>query len=212
MSKQKNRKRKAFILLSLLAIFIGSSIIFVKKVSNYLYIKEEKELIKEFYDNQKQIQELGDEKKSDKSTDNQSTIKTKNNYIAVLKIPKIGLEKGLCYKGEPCNNVDQNIKILEESNMPDQAHSNLILVAHSGNGRAAYFKNIHKLEVKDTISIFYKNSEYQYEVVNWYEIEKTGVAEIVRNSEKNTLTLITCIHNTNKQVIYICEHIKAEEK
>ena len=36
------------------------------------------------------------------------------NYIAVIKIPKIGLEKGLASKGSYWNNVNRNIEILED--------------------------------------------------------------------------------------------------
>ena len=38
-----------------------------------------------------------------------------------------------------------------------------------------------------------------------YDIEKTGSANIIRNANKSTLTLVTCRHNTNKQIIIICE-------
>ena len=43
---------------------------------------------------------------------------------------------------------------------------------------------------------------------DFYDIDKTGTANIVRNAEKNTLTLITCRHNTNKQIVYICELVE----
>ena len=45
-------------------------------------------------------------------------------------------------------------------------------------------------------------------MVNSYEIEKNGYAHILRNAEKTTLTLITCKHNTNKQLIVICELVE----
>ena len=38
-----------------------------------------------------------------------------------------------------------------------------------------------------------------------YDIEKTGKAEIIKNKNTTTLTLITCRHNTNKQIVIICE-------
>ena len=44
--------------------------------------------------------------------------------------------------------------------------------------------------------------------VNSYEIEKNGYAHIVRNAEKSTLTLITCKHNTNKQIVVIWELVE----
>ena len=37
------------------------------------------------------------------------------------------------------------------------------------------------------------------------DIEKTGKAKIIRNNNVNTLTLVTCRHNTNNQIIVICE-------
>ena len=53
-----------------------------------------------------------------------------------------------------------------------------------------------------------KGKDYVYRMVNSYEIEKNGYAHILRNAEKTTLTLITCKHNTNKQLIVICELIE----
>ena len=57
-----------------------------------------------------------------------------------------------------------------------------------------------------------ENQELRSKVVNLYEIEKTGKANIVRNVEKSTLTLITCKQNTNKQIVYICELIDVREE
>ena len=96
--------------------------------------------------------------------------------------------------------------------MPDKEKGNVILAGHSGNGRISFFKNLYKLEINDYVSIFYNGSEYKYKVVNLYEIEKTGKANIVRNVEKSTLTLITCKQNTNKQIVYICELIDVREE
>lgn len=141
-------------------------------------------------------------------TEKPQPTKTKIDYFAVIKIPKIGLEKGLANKGSYYNNVNRNILVVKESDMPDKDKGNVILAGHSGSGRTAYFKNLHKLERDDEVSIFYNGNEYKYKVLNQYDIEKTGTANIVRNAEKSTLTLITCRHNTNKQIIYICELVE----
>ena len=114
----------------------------------------------------------------------------------------------MLFRSSYYNNVNRNILVLNESDMPDKDKGNVILAGHSGSGRTAYFKNLHKLERDDEVSIFYNGSEYKYKVVNQYDIEKTGTANIVRNAEKSTLTLITCRHNTNKQIIYICELVE----
>lgn len=130
------------------------------------------------------------------------------NYIAVIKIPKIGLEKGLASKDSYWNNVNRNIQILTESDMPDKEKGNVILAGHSGNSSVSYFRKLNKLQNNDEVIISYKGKDYVYRMVNSYEIEKNGYAHILRNAEKTTLTLITCKHNTNKQLIVISELIE----
>lgn len=195
--KNKNKDRKVsksqLIIVGSLLIVVGIGIVGGKYLYNYLQNQNEENLIDTFYEEQQ------------KPTTNQTK---KVDYIAVIKIPKIGLEKGLASKGSYYNNVNRNILILNESDMPDKENGNVILAGHSGSGRTAFFRNLYKLETDDEVSIFYGGSEYKYKVVNQYDIEKTGTANIVRNAEKSTLTLITCRHNTNKQIIYICELVE----
>lgn len=130
------------------------------------------------------------------------------NYIANIKIPKINLNRGLVDKNSSLNIVDKNIQILKESSMPDSINGNLILAAHSGNSNVSYFKDLGKLIIGDNVYIQYSNQKYEYRVVNYYIVEKTGLIDIVRNINQTTLTLITCVENTNKQLIVICELYK----
>lgn len=212
--KNKNKDRKVsksqLIIVGSLLIVVGIGIVSGKYLYNYLQNQNEENLIDTFYEEQKEITndtkpEETVQEEQPKQEVNQSK---KIDYIAVIKIPKIGLEKGLASKGSYYNNVNRNILILNESDMPDKENGNVILAGHSGSGRTAFFKNLYKLEIDDEVSIFYGGSEYKYKVVNQYDIEKTGTANIVRNAEKSTLTLITCRHNTNKQIIYICELVE----
>ena len=205
----KNSKGQLIVVGSLL-IILGTLIIGGKYLYNYLETKNEEQLIDTFFEEQKEITEdttpeVPEEKVE---TEKPQPTKTKIDYFAVIKIPKIGLEKGLANKGSYYNNVNRNILVVKESDMPDKDKGNVILAGHSGSGRTAYFKNLHKLERDDEVSIFYNGNEYKYKVLNQYDIEKTGTANIVRNAEKSTLTLITCRHNTNKQIIYICELVE----
>lgn len=212
--KNKNKDRKVsksqLIIVGSLLIVVGIGIVSGKYLYNYLQNQNEENLIDTFYEEQKEITndtkpEETVQEEQPKQEVNQSK---KIDYIAVIKIPKIGLEKGLAGKGSYYNNVNRNILILNESDMPDKDKGNVILAGHSGSGRTAFFKNLYKLQTDDEVSIFYDGSEYKYKVVNQYDIEKTGTANIVRNAEKSTLTLITCRHNTNKQIIYICELVE----
>lgn len=211
-NKIKNNKgsKSQLIVVGSLLIVLGTLIIGGKYLYNYLETKNEEQLIDTFFEEQKEIiedttPEVPEEKVE---TEKPQPTKTKIDYFAVIKIPKIGLEKGLANKGSYYNNVNRNILVVKESDMPDKDKGNVILAGHSGSGRTAYFKNLHKLVRDDEVSIFYNGSEYKYKVVNQYDIEKNGTANIVRNAEKSTLTLITCRHNTNKQIIYICELVE----
>ena len=206
-NNSKGRKSQLIIVGSLL-ILIGISAVGGKYLYNYLLDKAEDIKIEEFYEIQEEISDEVMPEEIPTEEKKETTTQDNTNYVAVIKIPKIGLEKGLCEKDSFCNNVNKNIQILKESTYPDIANGNFILAGHSGNGRVSYFKNLNKLAQDDEISIFYQGKEYKYKVVNMYDIEKTGTANIIRNKEKTTLTLITCRHNTNKQIVVICELVE----
>lgn len=208
--KNKKDSKSRLILVGSFLIILGTFVIGGKYLYNYFQAKNEEQLIDTFFEEQKEITEnTNPEAPEEKEvSETPTSTNSKTNYFAVIKIPKIGLEKGLASKGSYDNNVNRNILVLNESDMPDKEKGNVILAGHSGSGRTAYFKNLHKLQANDEVSIFYNGHEYKYKVVNQYDIEKTGTANIVRNAEKSTLTLITCRHNTNKQIIYICELVE----
>ncbi len=208
--KKENSKRfgkSQLVLVGSLLIIIGSCVVGGKYLYNYCLDKVEDIKIQEFYNEQENIntEEESTEEKVETKTE------TKIDYVAVIKIPKINLEKGLCKKDTWCNNVNRNVQILDEASYPDNENGNFILAGHSGSGRTAYFRNVDKLKLDDAISIIYNGFEYKYKVVNIYDIEKTGTADIIRNKDKTTLTLITCRHNTNKQIIVISELIEKVE-
>lgn len=208
MTKRKeNKKNKSQLkLVGSLLIIVGICLLYGKPIYDYFVYREESIKIEEFYEEQKQEevfiqQENHTEEIKKEKTDNEK-------YIAVIKIPKIKLEKGLCDISSTCNSVSRNIEILKESSYPNIENGNFILAGHSGNGNISYFRDVDKLSIDDEISIFYGKKEYQYKVMNIYEIEKTGKANIVRNGNKTTLTLITCKGNEDKQLVVISELIR----
>ena len=214
-TKNNNQRKGQLLIVGSFLIIIGIGILGGKIVNNYLDKKQEQDLINNFYEQQEEYvvdvpvmeEELVKEEVAEKEEKKETTTPT-INYIAVIKIPKIGLEKGLASKGSYWNNVNRNIEILSESDMPDVENGNVILAGHSGNSGVSYFRKLNKLQNDDIVSIVYNGKEYKYKMVNSYEIEKNGYAHIVRNAEKSTLTLITCKHNTNKQIVVICELIE----
>ena len=197
--KNKKSKRKSWLivigsLIILLGIF-DVSLMFIKPA-----VKQEQEenALKDFY-----IKEEQKIDKNDKTTSEEvkevSKPKVKYDYIAVLKIPKINLEN---------NNINYGVEILKESDSPDVINGNVILAAHSGTANISYFRNLDKINVGDEAIIYYQGKTYNYKFVKIYDIEKTGKANIKRDNNTSTLTLVTCRHNTNKQIILIAELLK----
>lgn len=127
-----------------------------------------------------------------------------NGYLGLLTIDKINLKQGFYDKDNKHNNVSENLTFLSPSNYPDEKKGNTILVAHSGVTHIAYFRNLYQLKVGDTAKIEYKGHLYTYKIDNIYNETKDGNVTIYRDTNRQTLTMITCTKNDNtKQTIYI---------
>ena len=198
----KKEKNKSWInIIGSLFIFAGLCLI-VYDFTTKEHIKDEE---KAAIENYKITEKIDNENIEEPQEQVEVKQQTNIEYIAILKIPKINLERGLVNRNSYLNNVNYNVEIVKDSSMPDEINGNVILAAHSGNARVSYFRNLDKLSINDKVSIDYKGITYNYHVVNIYDIEKTGTALIKRNYNTSTLTLITCRHNTNKQIVVICE-------
>lgn len=125
-------------------------------------------------------------------------------YDAILVIPKINLKSGIFKIDDKRNNIEENIMIHYSSTYPDKENSNTILIAHSGSGKKAFFKDLDKLNNDSLIEFYYKHIKYIYKINNIYKIEKNGTAPIIRDKNKKTITLITCdSEDKTKQIVYI---------
>ena len=203
-NKVNNKKKSCLVIFGSLIIIFGLSIVSLFFLNPYLKEQEEDKALEQFY-----IKEETIEDKIDKTTyeevKEESKPKTKIEYIAVIKIPKINLEKGLVDRNSKYNNINYGVEILKESDSPDVINGNVILAAHSGTANISYFRNLDKINVGDEAFIYYKGKTYKYVFSKIYDIEKTGKAVIKRNNSTSTLTLVTCRHNTNKQIVLIAD-------
>ena len=129
-----------------------------------------------------------------------------NNYYGRIYIDKIHLNEYFYSVNDMRNNVDKGIEILKPSIMPDKDNSKLFLASHSGNSNISHFKNIDKLNYNDEIIIYFQNNCYRYKVIDKYEIIKNGTLNI-KEIEDNTLILITCVRDTNRQLVIISKKI-----
>ncbi len=211
-------------LIGIAYVVIGLFLIITNGFQAYAKYSGEREKLSSFYENDKKQKEspstniqnnqkettksnLGEENKIEDTKQTNDALPESNldEYVSVVKIPKINLEKGLFAKNSKYNNVEYNIMIHEESDNPTTKAGNIILVAHSGTSDISFFKNVTFLSNGDKVELYYHGYKYIYSIVNKYEVEKTGKVEIIRDTNKNTLTMITCKHNTNKQIVVISE-------
>ena len=198
MSKLSNR---AIVILAFIAIIGGLLIIsadYLKGKKDRAYQKISISLYNEAHDNTPQNIESTSEEDPYIPTPNP------NGYLGILTIDKINLQQGFYDKNNQHNNVSENLTFLAPSNFPDEKNGNVILVAHSGVTRIAYFKNLYQLKVGDIAKVEYKGHLYTYKIDNIYNETKDGNVTIYRDTTKQTLTMITCTKNDNtKQTVYI---------
>ena len=160
------------------------------------------ELVEEFFEEESEV--IQEEQVEEKEEVKKETSSPTYNYIAILEIPSIGLKRGFVDYGSTYNNVKYNIQVIEHSEMPDVENSNLILAAHNGTSNVSFFDDLDSLKEDSLVYIYYDNVKYIYKINNHYEAKKDGKVEIIRNKNKNAITLITCKKNSNdKHLVYI---------
>ena len=200
MERRKRKNKSWLYIIGSLIFLCGLSLVFYDYYLEQKINIQEQEAIEEFYE-EEIITDSIEEPQKIEEVEEQAKV----NYIAILKILKIKLERGLVDPSSYLNNVKYNLQWIDGSSMPDQVNGNVIIAGHSGSARVSYFRKLDQLVIGDSVSIDYKNQTYNYKVIDIYDIEKTGKAEIIKNKNTTTLTLITCRHNTNKQIVIICE-------
>lgn len=129
------------------------------------------------------------------------------DYIAILEIPKINLNRGLVAINDKDNIVDKNIQILKESDMPNIVNGIFMLASHSGWGETAYFNKIDKLVKGDEIYVYYGSMIYTYQVNNSYMVKKVGKVHIHRDPTKTQLALITCSNKNNEEQLVVMANL-----
>ena len=139
---------------------------------------------------------------------NTSYISTVNKdvndeIIGTLTIDKLNLSKNIYNINSSHNNVEENVTILnDDMNL-------IVLAAHSGPGYIAFFNDLDKLELNDTVNLTYNNKKLVYKVTNIEEQAKDGTIEI-NKTDKQRLILTTCSKkDKTKQLVVITEKIDA---
>ena len=217
----KNLKIISSFIILFVGIFIFASEYFnSKRIEAYDYINEV--YYSEIVSVDSEVEEVDEIVNVEENNEEESVEDTSNNYeftnidsdmvyVGYLNIPNINLKKGFTEKTSKYNTVSRNIQILSASDYPDKDKGNVIIAAHSGNSSVSYFNKLYLLNKGDLAYIEYNNVKYTYKIVEIYTIPKTGKAEIKRNKNVSTLTLITCTKDDKTtQTIYVSELIGKE--
>ncbi len=213
-NKQTNRKkiRKSHIcLFGSLLVIIGISILLfnhVKELKEQLFsdmqLKIDNNISDEIVED---IPEVEEKKETQPEPQEEKKIDY-TKYLGVLEIPKIGLKRGFYGFDSRYNNIERNVTLVGGSTMPDVVNGNLILMAHSGSAYVSFFAYLYRLNVGDIAYVTYNGIKYKYQIVNIYNIPKTGQATITRNMDRSCMTLITCTKDSEtEQTIYILEQV-----
>ena len=107
--KTKRNKRKSLIILGSFLIILSFSILFLKYFNLYKNDEKEKKSLKNFYIKEEVINKDIKEEKVEQ------TKSSNYDYVAVFRIPKINLKKGLVSKNSKYNNIEYNVTIHELS-------------------------------------------------------------------------------------------------
>ena len=184
-----------------------TSLLFIKVIDEKEIKKDtqEKETVKEILEKKEEEKEsLPILEKINTTIPSIISIFQQEEPIGKIKIKKIQLEKPLYKIDSNKNNVDKNVTILKGSDYPNKENSLLLIAAHSGMGKKAYFQELGELEIEDEIIIEYDNKEYYYTTKKIYETPKDGYLHILRQEKKQLVLTTCCPDKENCQLIIDC--------
>lgn len=136
---------------------------------------------------------------------NTQDLISENNLVGILEIPKLNVYAPV-KEGTTQEIMKTSVGHFIES---DFWNGNVSLASHNGGTNAHFFEKIYLLNNNDEIIYYTKLGIRKYKVSEIKEIASTdwSMVEKNKNSNKNTITLITCINNyPNKR---LC--VRAEE-
>ena len=194
-------KLYSFIVISCISSFLVYN---YNNKNNENIIKKREEIVEE---QNTAIEKIKKEEVKEETIIEKEVIKEEKELMTLI-IPKINFKGKIYNKNSKLNNIDKNIIIMSESNMPNEKEGIIIIGGHSGYGKYAYFKDLNKLEVNDEIIINYLGNNYIYRVIEYHLDSKDGSISINNNNKKNKLFLYTCNPNDkNNYLVYDCEMI-----
>ena len=109
------KRNKSWLIIGSFLIIVGIGLIGYDYYSNKIINDDEDIAIAEFYENEETAENIIEELTEEKPKEEKKEEKI--SYIAVLKIPKIKLIRGLVDRNSYLNNIKYNVEILKDSSI-----------------------------------------------------------------------------------------------
>lgn len=154
--------------------------------SNYKNFSQ-KSYLKAGFNVENQIQNKVSNSLNNQTNSQKSQQETEEWYI---EIPIINLKANI-KEGTEKETLDDYVGHFEET---QKENGNIGLAAHNRGYKNNYFENIKKLKEDDSIFYNYKGKIKEYKVEKISIIKDTDW-NCLENTEKNIITLITCVEN-----------------
>lgn len=134
--------------------------------------------------------------------------------FGVIQIPKLDLEMPL-FLGANNQHMADGAAILSETSIPiGGANTNSVIAGHRGYGGASYFRYVTDLTVGDTVIITNLWEQLTYKVVETKIIDPHEVSEILIQSDRDMITLLTChpyASGGKQRYLVYCERVTETE-
>lgn len=214
---KKSKNNRILIFIAILFILIGAVFFMYPSASNYMYTQEVREeehiFISKVSDNrykdnfERLYQDLKLKNESlflskqcdlkDPFSYEQPTIDLNsygidNNTIGYINIPKIQINLPIILGANKANMAKGAVHLTQTSYPIGGANTNCVIAAHRGYAKAAFFRNIERLECGDKIYIRNFKEELVYEVAEIKIIDPTQSNELLIRPGEDLITLITC--------------------
>ena len=134
--------------------------------------------------------------------------------FGVISIPKLDLEMPLFLGANDVTMAD-GAAVLSETSIPiGGSNTNAVIAGHRGYGGASYFRYIPDLTVGDTVIITNLWETLTYKVVEEKIIDPHEVEEILIQSDRDMITLLTChpyASGGRQRYLVYCERVTETE-
>lgn len=176
--------------------FLGIGLIFGILSASLTFISTAKynKLVNQFEANQSNIQQL----QSIKDSTISKTDKITDDMIGLIEIPAINLKYPIL-EGIEDTILKQAVGHFPSSALPGEGN-NTTLIGHNNFILAEPFKKLSLISEGDSINIITKDTTYKYQVVKYYIVDAYNT-DIVKPSEEEKLTLVTCTDDASKRLV-----------